>query len=74
MDDNENNIFFYQNNDSSVEPHLNLIYKTEILYLPSGRDNLFEAIVYFLLILKNKMEKLEKKLNIEDFTNSILKG
>lgn len=74
MDDNENNIFFYQNNDSSVEPHLNLIYKTLILYLPSGRDNLFEAIVYFLLLLKNKMEKLEKKLNIEDFTNSILKG
>lgn len=45
-----------------------------MLYLPSGRDNLFEAIVYFLLILSNRNEKLQKKLNIEDFTNSILKA
>jgi len=74
LDSNENNIFFYQTNDSQVEPHLNIIFKTEMLYLPSGRDNLFEAIVYFLLIIKNKMEKLEKKLNIEDFINSILRG
>lgn len=74
MDENENNIFFYQTNDPQVEPHLNIIYRTEMLYLPSGRDNLFEAIVYFLLILKNRSEKLQKKLNIEDFTNSILKA
>ncbi len=74
MDSNENNIFFYQTNDNQVEPHLNVIYKTEMLYLSSGRDNLFESIAYFLLILKNKMNKLEKKLSIEDFTNSILRG
>jgi hypothetical protein len=74
LDENENNIFFYQTNDAQVEPHLNIIYRTEMLYLPSGRDNLYEAIVYFLLILKNRNEKLQKKLNIDDFTNSILKS
>lgn len=45
-----------------------------MFYLPSGRDNLFEAIVYFLLILKNRNEKLAKKLNIEDFINSVIKS
>jgi len=74
LDENENNIFFYQTNDSQLEPHLNIIYKTDMFYLPSGRDNLFEAIVYFLLILKNRNEKLAKKLNIEDFINSVIKS
>ena len=74
FEDNQNNIFFYQSNDSLIEPHFDIIYKNELIFLHSGKDNLFEAIVFFLLTLKYKMDKLEKKLNIEDFSNIILKS
>lgn len=44
-----------------------------MLYSRLGKENIFEVITYFILIMRTKNEILEKKLGIEEFSNSLIK-
>ncbi len=38
-----------------------------------GKDNIFEVIAYFILIMRTRNEVMEKKLGIEEFSNSLIR-
>ena len=44
-----------------------------MLHSRSGRDNIFEVIAYFILIMRTRNEVMEKKLGIEEFSNSLIR-
>ena len=44
-----------------------------MLHSRNGKDNIFEVIAHFILIMRTRDSIMAKKLGIEEFSNSLIK-
>lgn len=44
-----------------------------MLHSRNGKDNMFEVIAHFILIMRTRNEIIEKKLGIEEFSKCLIK-